>query len=409
MDFDAVIDRSGTGAVKWEILKNQPGKPDVIPLWVADMDFPPPEEVIAALHSRIERKIFGYTLAPREYAETLSAWYLKRHGASIDAESILPGPGVIPSLCIAAQTLADKGEGILVMPPVYFPFFSVIRDNDRTVVEAPLRRRGEGAYEMDLDAAEKAVREAKARGIPTRAVFFCSPHNPGGRVWSREELEALLGFAAAHDLAVVSDEIHGDIICSPRRFVSLAEFAEHAERVAVFSAPNKTFNLAGLQLSHVIARGGRIRETMRRSAAAAGFGTPNLLSMTAALAAYRHGGSWLDDLLEYLRGNMRFAVTFINERIPGSRAEFPEGTYLIWTDVSGLMSRAGIADSGVLARRLEEEGRVKLSPGAIFGAGGQGFVRINAACPRKMLAEGLERFRVWAAAQTLRDSRVPPF
>ncbi len=397
MNFDTIIDRRGTGSLKWENVKNQAGKADVIPLWVADMDFAPPREALAALRSRVEHKIFGYTNAPKEYYEALASWYGERYETAISLESVVLGPGLIPTLGIAVRSLTEKGEGVLVMPPVYYPFFSIVRDNDRVVVEAPLSRGADGAYEMDLDGADKAVSEAEARGVRTRAVLFCSPHNPGGRVWSREELAALLDFAARRGLTVVSDEIHGDIVCGPRRFVSLAGFPAHEERIVVLSAPNKTFNLAGLHLSHFVAPGALLRQAIKRGISAAGFHHPNVLSVTAALASYARGGPWLDALIGYLRDNMAFAVSFVNERIPGAVARFPEGTYLIWADVSRLIAKAGLADDLDLAQRLEEEGRVKLTAGSIFGAGGKGFVRINAASPRAMLSEGLERFAVWAA------------
>jgi cysteine-S-conjugate beta-lyase len=397
MTFDAIIDRHGTNSLKWDTLKNQPGKPDIIPLWVADMDFPPPEETLLALRRRLEHPIFGYEVAPEESYEAIAAWYSGRYGTAVELGSIVLGPGVIPSMGICVRSLTEKGDGILIMPPVYSPFFSMIKDNDRVTVEAPLRRTKAGSYEMDIDAAGAAIDEAGSRGVRTRAILFCSPHNPGGRVWAREELETLLSFAGRHGLSVISDEIHGDMICGPRRFTSMADFPEHAERVIVLSSPNKTFNLAGLHVSHFIAADAGMREAIERGISASGFGQPNTLSTTAALASYSHGVQWLDSLLEYLRGNLSFAVGFLNENVRGAAAAFPEGTYLIWTDVSELISRTGLADDRELAQRIEEEARVKLTPGSIFGTGGRGFVRINAACPRSLLNEGLERLAHWAS------------
>ena len=396
MDFNQIIDRSGTRSLKWENVRNEAGKPDVIPLWVADMDFAPPEPVLAALRSRTGHPIFGYTNAPPEYFEALVAWYRTRYAAPLSREAILLGPGLIPSLGIVLRSLTSAGDGVLVMPPVYYPFFHIVEDNDRVAVEAPLRLVGDLIYEFDGDAARRAISAASERGIRTTAILFSSPHNPGGHVWSDAELTTLLHFAAENNLYIVSDEIHGDIIAGERRFKSLAAFPGAAERTVVLSAPNKTFNLAGLHLSHFVVEDYELRATIRRGIAAAGFSQPNVLSLTAALAAYREGGPWLDGLISYLRDNLAFAVNFINGKIGGAHAAVPEGGYLIWVEISKLAAARGLRDDRDLALRLEDEGRVKVTAGSVFGTGGSGFIRINAACPRAILTEGLERLEAWA-------------
>ncbi len=396
MNFDTPIDRRGTGALKWDNVRNAAGKSEVIPLWVADMDFSPPDTVLAALRGRAEHPIFGYTNADPAYLEALRAWFRTRYGASVEREAFMIGPGLIPSLGIALRSLTAAGDGVIVMPPVYHPFFQIVEDNDRAVVEAPLRRVEGGGYELDLEGAREAVDEAAGRGIRTTALLFSSPHNPGGRVWSADELRALLAFAAEKDILIVADEIHGDIIAGKRAFASLAAFPGAAERTVVLSAPNKTFNLAGLHLSHFVASSDKIRSAVRRGIAAAGYSQPNVLSQTAALAAYREGAPWLDDLIGYLRGNLGYAVDFLNTEIPGARAAFPEGSYLIWTEVAELAVRKGLKDDRDLALRLEDEGRVKVTAGSVFGTGGRSFIRINVACPRSILAEGLARFEAWA-------------
>lgn len=396
MSFDTIIDRKGTRSLKWENVRNEQGKPDVIPLWVADMDFAPPSPVLAALRSRTEHPIFGYTNTPLEYFEALSAWYKSRYGAVVGREAILLGPGLIPTLGISIRSLTAAGDGVLVMPPVYHPFFDIVRDNDRVIVEAPLEHTGGQNYRLDLEAAGRAIDEAAEGGLRTTAILFSSPHNPGGRVWSAEELASLLAFAEKRSLSIISDEIHGDLIMGKRKFTSLAAFPAAAERTVVLSAPNKTFNLAGLHLSHLVVEDDRLRAQVKRGIAAAGYSQPNVLSLTAALAAYREGGAWVDELIAYLRGNIDYAVNFVNSRIPGAVATAPEGTYLVWADVSALAASLGLKD-GELAPRLEDQGRVKFTAGSVFGTGGSGFVRINVACPRAILSEGLERFATWAA------------
>ena len=389
MNFDTVIDRRGTGAIKWRA-------PDVIPLWVADMDFAPPEEVASALRRRIEHPILGYTDPDPSYFESLRAWYASRYGAAVDAAAFLLGPGAVPSMGIAVRTFAEPGEGVLVMPPVYYPFMESVRGNGRVVVESPLRAEN-GRFRFDPETGDRAIREAASRGVKTRLLMFCSPHNPGGTVWTRDELSTVLDFARRHDLILFSDEIHGDIALKPGSFVSLAGFPGAAERTISLSASNKTFNLAGLHLSHFVVEDAALRAKLERGIDAAGFSQPNVLSLVAAQAAYEHGAAWVDALVAYLRANAEYAVDFIGKNVRGIRASVPEGTYLIWADAAGLAAAKGCADDRQLVARLEAEGRVKLTAGSIFGRGGEGHVRINVACPRALLAEGLNRLAAWAA------------
>lgn len=396
MNFDTPVDRRGTGSLKWN-LPTAPGQEDTIPLWVADMDFAAPEVVTRALRARVEHPIYGYTIPDSDFLQVLSAWYLKRYGARVPPEHILLGPGVVPSLGIAARTFAKPEEGVLIMPPVYYPFAEAIRSNGRQVVEAPLKRGPSGRLEFDPGAAEAAVDRAEAAGTRVVLAFLCSPHNPGGTVWTPGELEAFLDFAKRRDLIVVADEIHGDLVFSPARFTSLADLPGAQERTLVISTANKTFNIAGLHLSHFVVRDDRLRERARAGLAATGYSQPNIFSMTAAKAAYAEGGPWLDELLGYLGANIEYTVAFLRARVPGLEARAPEGTYLVWADARGLLESKGLRDDKELVGRLEAEARVKLTAGSLFGRGGEGFVRINIACPRSQLTEGLERLERWAA------------
>jgi cystathionine beta-lyase len=310
----------------------------------------------------------------------------------------------MPSLGAAIRAFSREGEGGLVMPPVYNPFFDIIRDNARVVVEAPLFRSRDGRRNMDTADMERAVREAERRGTRTSFILISSPHNPVGRVWTRGELDTLLEFAGRHEMAIVCDEIHCDIVFEPNRFVSLAaEKGSESAPVVVLSGPNKTFNLAGLHISHAVVRGEDARRALKRSMAASGFHLPNVFSMTAALAAYRTGAAWLEGVLGYIRENYRFMRDELSKRFPGTAVSPLEGTYLAWVDFSVLIGELGLENDVRLVELLEEDGRVRFSAGSAFGTGGAGHIRINLACPRSMLAEGIERTA--AAVSTLRRAR----
>ncbi len=392
MSFDEIIGRRHTWALKWENPNNCPGKPDILPFWVADMDFGSPQGVLDAVRARADHPIFGYTIPPAEYFGELSAWYAKRYGIDVPADGFILAPAVMPCLGAVIRAFSREGEGVLVMPPVYHLFFSIIRDNERVAVEAPLSKGRDERWVMDEEVMERAVKEAARKGTRARIVLISSPHNPVGRVWTREELDTLLGFAERHGLAVVSDEIHGDIVFKPGRFVSLAADAgTQSAPVVVLSGPNKTFNLAGLHISHAVARGAESRRLVRQSLAALGVHLPNVFSMTAALAAYRTGAAWLDDVLKYMRENFFFLRNVLSDRFPAAAVSPLEGTYLAWIDFSALIEELGLETDVRLVELLEEEGRVKFSAGSAFGTGGAGYVRINLACPRATLAEGIER------------------
>jgi len=396
MNFDEIIDRRNTGALKWDDPYNEAGKEDVIPLWVADMDFAAPPEVLAAIQERAEHPVFGYTNPPKDYLEIVAAWYRSRYRAEVEAGDFLIAPGVVPSLGIAVRSLTSVGAGILALSPVYYPFYEIVHDNDRTLVSAPLRKDSAGQYRIDYRAIGDAVKKAEADGVKVEALLFCSPHNPGGRVWSPEELEEILEFCGKRNIALVSDEIHADIIVGDRPFTSLAGADPGGGPVVVsMGAPNKTFNLAGLHISHFAVRGGAARDRIKRGIAAAGYSQPNIFSAIAARIAYLQGGPWLDALNAYLKANIDFAADFIARRIPGVDFLRPEGGYLVWLEASGLIRKKGLTNDFELVSKLAKEGRVRLSYGSKFGAEGAGHLRLNVASPRAQLAEGLERWARW--------------
>lgn len=380
-DFDQPIERTGTSALKWDARQQVFGRSDVIPLWVADMDFAAPDEVSQALIERAQHPIYGYSLHPDSLFESLAGWLQQRHGWQIERDWVLWVPGVVPSLNAAVLSLTQPGDGVIVQPPVYAPFFSAVTVTGRRLIENPLIEKY-GRYEMDHDQLEHCA----AQGA--KLLLLCSPHNPVGRVWSTTELQAVLDIARCHGLTVLSDEIHHDLIYPSIAHTPLARLANNAPDVITAVAPSKTFNIPGLGLSALIAP-----DPVRRAQLQAAFDqlhiiASNPFSMAAFSAAYRHGGPWLDALMAYLTETRDFALDFIARELPGIRAVAPEGSYLLWLDCRGL----GL-DDAALQRRLVEQARVGLSPGPIFGHGGAGHMRLNLAAPRALIAEALTRIQ----------------
>jgi cystathionine beta-lyase len=391
MNFDAITDRHGTWALKWERQDQNPEKDEVIPLWVADMDFPVPPAVTEALQKRAAHGIYGYTKVSEEYYRIIASWYRNRYGLELDEKDFASGRGVVPALGTAVRTWSRPGDRVLILTPVYRPFFEMILFNGRKTLEVPMDLNEDGRYCFDISRIEAALDKAAEEGERVPLMLLCSPHNPGGSVWTGEELKALLKLAAARGIIIASDEIHGDFVFPPRQFVSLASFPEYASLSVVISSASKSFNLGGLHASHFVTRDGRLRAELKAGLAAESGNEPDIFSLAAAGAALSGGASWLGELKTYLRENIEETVTRLNKEIPGIKAYRPQGTYLVWADVSALVKKMNFAGDMELARELELSGRVKLSPGSTFGRQGRGFVRINTACPRSQLGEALNR------------------
>ena len=382
-DFDRVIDRRGTGCIKYDFAVEN-GKPaDVLPLWVADMDFQAPPGVLEALHGRVEHGIFGYSGAKDGYYKAAADWFERRFGWRPESNWLVMTPGVVFALAMAVRALTEPGEAVLVQPPVYYPFYQVIRNNGRRVVENPLVLR-DGRYGIDFEGFEAAIVESGAK-----LFMLCSPHNPVGRVWTAEELRRMGDICLRHGVRVVSDEIHCDFTYPGHPHTPLlAAVPGLRDRAVVCTAPSKTFNLAGLQASNVWIPGEETRGRFEAELSATGYFQLNGLGMAACEAAYRTGGPWLDQLLDYLRGNLDFLRAFLRENLPGIRLIEPEGTYLAWLDCGGL----GL-DADALEDLIVNRARLWLDAGAIFGTGGQGFQRVVLACPRATLREALDRLK----------------
>jgi cystathionine beta-lyase len=378
-DFDRVIERRHTESAKWAKYG-----PDVLPLWVADMDFTSPPAVIEALRARVEHGVFGYgykhQISPLHevFVERLA----KRYGWRVSPEALVPIPGVIAGFNVACRLFAEPGDGLVLQTPVYPPILRVPGNLGLTLDEAPLARARDGRYAVDLDAVAAAI------GPRTRAVLLCNPHNPVGRVFTREELSGLADLCLRRGVAICSDEIHCELSFEGQHHTPIASLDDEvAARAVTLMAPSKTFNLAGLKCALAI-----IPDAALRARFIAGLGdtTPsvNVLGYTAALAAYRDGQAWLDALMLYLEANRDFTVDFVRRHLPGVAVRAPEATYLAWLDCRA----AGPAAANPFTFFLEKA-RVGLNDGRDFGRGGEGFVRLNFGCPRSLLADGLERMR----------------
>lgn len=384
--FDEPLSREQTQSVKFDARKAVFGREDVVPVWVADMDFPAPEAVTEALVQRAQHPVYGYTLFPESLYTAMIDWFRERHGWTIERESILMAPGVVPSLHAACLAYAGPGDGVIIQPPVYPPFFSSIKLTGRTVIENPLIAEqtdsGELHYRMDLEHLEACAAQPGAR-----ILMLCSPHNPVGRVWSRDELEAVLAIARHHGLVVVSDEIHCDLVFpdAPAHTI-LASLAGPDDKLVTAVAPSKTFNMPGLGLSALV-----IPDRDRRQALKAVFDQMHLpqcnpFSVAGFEAGYRKGGAWLDELMPYLQDNRDYVAERVNRDLHGIRTFAPEGTYLMWLDCREL----GLDDAG-LKRFLVQDAGVGMNPGISFGEPGRGFMRLNIGCPRVTLDEVLTR------------------
>ena len=388
-DFDRLIDRRRSDSSKW-----QKYGPDVLPLWVADMDFQSPEPVIRALRERVEHGVYGYiTFEQPEFHQLFADRLSKRYGWRVSPDAIVIIPGVIPGFNVAGRILAKPGDGLVLMTPVYPPILRAAANMDLTREEAPLGRRADGSYEIDFDAFNAAIRDR------TRFCLLCSPHNPVGRVFRRDELSRLAEVCLRRGLSIVADEIHCELTYPGQRHIPIASLdPEIAERTITLMAPSKTFNLAGLKCSVAIIPNAELRAKFI-AARIDLVSTVNVLGFTAAYAAYRDGQAWLDELLRYLEANRDFTMEYVRRNLPGVRVATPEATYLAWLDCT----KAGAAAADPFTFFLERA-KVALNDGALFGAGGAGFVRLNFGCPRSILTEALDRMR--AALTADRPARV---
>lgn len=357
---------------------------DVLPFWVADMDFKSPPEIIEALSERVKHGIFGYSdTIDESYFNALYKWYYERFGWQIRREWVVKCPGVVFAVCTAIRALTKPGDAVLIQQPVYYPFENSVKDNGRRLIVNPLIYRN-GRYFMNIDEFERLVAEEKVR-----LFILCNPHNPVGRVWTEEELTAVGDICLKHGVYVISDEIHQDFVYPGYRHLVFASLKpEYADITVTCTAPSKTFNLPGLQISNIFISNQKIRKLFTEELKKTGYSQPNLMGIVACQAAYEKGSKWLDELIAYLTGNLELFREFVKKELSSVHLVEPEGTYLVWLDFSSF----GLSDRE-LEQLLIHRAKLWLSPGPTFGAGGEGFQRFNIACPRSVLQQGLNRLK----------------
>ena len=379
-DFDKIMERRGTNCEKWDGLNDDFGRDDILPMWVADMDFPAPPEVLEALRKKVDEGALGYPVIPDSLRDAVRGWEKEHFGWEFGREAISWSPGVVAGLSFAVMGLTKPGDQIIIQTPVYMPFYRTVREAGRIIVKNPLIRK-EGRYTMDFDALEALV-------TPTcRTLILCSPHNPAARVWSREELERLADIAVRKNMLIISDEIHQDLVYSDAKHICLATLPGMAERTITFVAPSKTFNIAGLKASAAIIPDEYLRGVYISVIERFHLNSLNILGLAAMEAAYGRSGEWYAELMKYLEANRDFTEKFIKERMPKAHMDHPEGTYIFWIDFRGY----GFEKDAELTDFLVNKARVALDPGIWFGEEGNGFARINIGTPRALLEEGLER------------------
>ena len=380
-DFDTPMDRTHTWSIKHDFKKENGKADDILPLWVADMDFRSPDSVVEALKKAVDHGIFGYSRADESYFDAVAAWYQKRHHLTLQPEWMTCTPGIVFALSIAVRAFTQEGDAVLIQPPVYHPFSRAILRNKRTLVENPLVLK-DGHYEMDLEDLEQKVLDEHVK-----LMILCNPHNPVGRVWTREELTALADICLRHHVYVISDEIHGDFVWQGHEQTPYASISEEACLHSMMcTAPSKTFNLAGMATSNLFIPDPEMRRKFRSELLDVGQENMNRLGLFACRAAYEGGGEWLDQLIGYLAGNLALVRDFCKNRVPQIQLVEPEGTYLAWLDCREL----GMTDDELMAF-FSNEAKVWLDPGMHSGEQGSGFMRFNLGSSRSVIAQALDQ------------------
>lgn len=380
-DFDTIVDRYNTGSVKYDTAERSGMPADVMPMWVADMDFRAPDEIVSRMRQLCDFGVYGYTMVTDSYFDAVRNWFSSRFDWEVERKWLVTTPGVVFALSAAVKAFTEPGEGVLIQRPVYYPFTEVVENNGRVVVNSSLRY-DKGSYAIDYEDLE-----AKLARDDVKLMLICSPHNPVGRVWTRDELSKVCRLCLKYNVKMVSDEIHADFVFANREHVPLASLSEQVrENCVVCTAPSKSFNLAGLQISNIFIPNRDMRHAFRRELEKTGLFGVNMVGLCACQAAYESGGEWLDQLKEYLEGNIQFLKSFVNEHMPRIKVVDTEGTYLVWMDLQEL----NLVDQKEF---IVNKARLWLDTGSMFGDEGRGFERINVACPRTVLEEALNRLK----------------
>lgn len=385
-NFDQHINRYGTDCIKFDFKSHYKKPEDVLPMWVADMDFAVPDDVTEAIMERARHGIYGYTIAGEEYNQAVIGWMKRRHGYTIEQDWILQTPGVVYAIVMSIRAFTNPGDAVMIQTPVYYPFYKSIYNNGRKLVTNPLiyQKDKEVAYTIDLKQFEQAIIENDVK-----LFVLCNPHNPVGRVWTREELMGMGEILKRHNVLVVSDEIHMDFVFSGHKHLVFAGLSEEFEHMTITcTAPSKTFNLAGLQLSNIILANETLRTKLRQEINATGYSEANVFGLVACQAAYEHGDEYVDQLNEYVQGNIDYIDNFLKENLPKAHLIRPEGTYLLWID----FSEYGISIEK-MNERILHKAKLWFNSGEIFGVEGKGFQRINVATNRLVIEQALEQLK----------------
>ena len=377
-NFDEIIPREGTHSVKYDFRKRMFGKEDVIPMWVADMDFRTPDFVMDAIRQRTKHEVLGYTIRPDSFYEAIINWNLRKHGWKVEKEWLSFSPGVVPAVNMAIMAFSNPGDKIIVQPPVYHPFFHSIESHGREILRNPLKLEN-GRFNMDFEDLKNKIDDK------TSMILLSSPHNPGGSVWHKSELEDLGQICKENGITIISDEIHADLILYDNKHTPLASISKELADITVTTmAPSKTFNLAGLSTSYVIASNPELLKKYNKALEKTHVWHGNIFGSVALQAAYNHGSDWLEQLLDYVEGNIDFVDRFFRENLPEVKVLIPEATYLLMLDFREL----GLSSEQLKKLMIKEAG-VGMNDGASFGKEGDGFQRMNVACPRSVVEKAL--------------------
>lgn len=382
-DFDRIVERHGTDCVKCDALQETFGRSDLLPMWVADMDFETPDFILEALRRRLDHPVLGYTVEPADYRPAIIDWIRSHHGWEVRPEWISYIPGIVKGIGLTINRFVAPDEQVIIQPPVYHPFRLVPEGNRREVLFNPLRQRPDGSYEMDFENLERIA------GPKCRMLILSNPHNPGGIVWDRETLRRLADFCAARGMIVISDEIHCDMALWDNRHIPFASVSEAAARCSItFGAPTKTFNIAGIVSSYAIIPDESLRQAFFSWLEANEFEAPNLLAPIATIAAFRHGEAWRRQMLRYVEGNIDEVIEYCAREIPAIRPLRPQASFLVWLDCRAL----GLSHEALVSLFVDGA-QLALNDGAMFGPQGEGFMRMNVAAPRSVVRRALQQLR----------------
>ena len=380
-NFDEVVCRKHTDALKLEALAPRWGRTDLLPMWVADMDFKTPPFIVEVMKKRMECEVFGYTAKPESWYEAIISWQKRRHKWTITKEMISFVPGVVPALAMAVQAFTQRGEKVMIQQPVYNPFAQVIRNNHRELVNCPLELK-DGQYHINFKLFEKKIKGCKL-------FLFCHPHNPGGRVWTREELKKVATICAQNNVIIVADEIHADLTLLPYEHIPFASVSEEAKQNSVvFASPSKAFNMAGLATSYAVIANPTLRRRFESYVEGNELAAGNVFAFNTVVAAYNKGEEWLQQMLTYVQGNIDEVVSYIKENIPQLKVIIPQASYLVFIDFSALQ----LNQKDIVAL-CTDRAHLALNDGSIYGEEGNGYMRINLACPRSVVRQALAQLK----------------